>query len=144
MGNLLSFAFFERHREYGALFLRLLIGAELIRGTQDNVFSYARMLEFAGFLEGHGVPFPLFGAFLSAYAQLLCGILLILGLAVRPAGAVMAVNFIAALLIAHRATPYQATYPALVMLAAALFFLFHGAGKPSLDDRLERRRRGKP
>jgi len=144
MSRLPDFEIIKRYREYGAFPLRLLIGAELIRGTQDNVFSYGRMLEFAGFLGGHGVPFPLFGAFLSAYAQFLCGVLLILGLAVRPAAAVMVVNFAAALLIAHRATPYQATYPALLMLAAALLFLFQGAGKPSLDDWLERRRHGNP
>lgn len=136
MARRLNFTFFERHREVGAFFLRLLIGAELIRGTQDNVFGYARMVEFAEFLKAHGVPFPLAGAFVSAYAQFLCGILFLLGLAVRPAAALMAVNFLAALLIAHLDTPYQATYPALVMLATALFLLFHGAGKPSLDDRL--------
>jgi uncharacterized membrane protein YphA (DoxX/SURF4 family) len=45
----------------------------------------------------------------------------------------MAINFLAALLIAHRATPFEVTWPALMMLAAALFFLLHGAGRPSFD-----------
>jgi hypothetical protein len=45
----------------------------------------------------------------------------------------MAVNFLAALVIAHRATPFEVTWPALMMLAAALFFLLHGAGRPSMD-----------
>lgn len=133
--RLLSFNFMKPHAEYGPLFLRLLIGAELIRGTQDNVFSYARMVEFAEFLNTHGFLFPLPGAFVSAYAQFLCGILFLLGLWTRQAGAVMVVNFIFALLIAHRDTPWQADYPAYVMLAAALFFLFHGPGRLSLDER---------
>jgi putative oxidoreductase len=131
----------DRYREYGPVLLRILIGGELIRGTQDNVFSYARMLEFAGFLESHGVPLPLFAAFLSAYAQFLCGGLIILGLYTRAAGAVMVINFIAALVIAHIGQPYNANYPAFIMLAAAFFFMLHGAGKPSLDEWREKRGR---
>lgn len=134
--RLLSFDFMKPYAEYGSIFLRLLIGAELIRGTQDNVFSYARMIEFAEFLKTNGFPFPLPGAFVSAYAQFVCGILFLLGLWTRQAGAVMVINFLFALLIAHRGTPWQADYPAFVMLASALFFFFHGAGKLALDGRL--------
>ena len=36
---------------YRTLFIRLLVGFHLIYGTQDNVFSYERMLEFRNFLE---------------------------------------------------------------------------------------------
>lgn len=129
----------KKYAEYGPVLLRLLIGAELIRGTQDNVFSWARMVEFAEFLGARGVPFPLFSAHLSAYAQFLCGILFILGLYTRAAGAVMVINFIAALVIAHLGAPWSANYPAFVMLAAAFFFLLHGAGRPALDEVLERK-----
>jgi len=55
----------ERHREYGPLFVRLVVGARLIWGTQDNVFSWERMKEFAAFLQQHGVPYPTAGAVLS-------------------------------------------------------------------------------
>jgi putative oxidoreductase len=122
-----------RRREYAALFIRLAVGTRLVQGTQDNVFSYGRMEEFAAFLAANGTPFPLAGAFLSAYAQFACGLLFIVGLWTRPAGLVMAVNFVAALAIAHRRTPFEATWPAIMMLAAGLFFLFNGAGRPSLD-----------
>jgi putative oxidoreductase len=50
------------------IFIRLVVGFHLVFGTQDNVFSYARMEEFAGFLQLRGVPYPLFSVFLSAYA----------------------------------------------------------------------------
>lgn len=69
----------EKYKEYGVIFIRLIVGFHLIYGTQDNVFSYARMEEFAGFLSLRGVPFPLVSAFLSAYAQFICGILFIVG-----------------------------------------------------------------
>jgi putative oxidoreductase len=136
----LPFGWFEDRRDYAPLFIRLAIGTRLIAGTQDNVFSYARMEEFAQFLAANGTPFPLAGAFVSAYAQFLCGALFLVGLWTRPAALVMAINFVAALAIAHRQTPFEATWPALMMLAAALFFLFHGAGRPSLDAWLAARR----
>jgi putative oxidoreductase len=129
----------EKYKEYGVIFIRLIVGFHLIYGTQDNVFSYARMEEFALFLSARGVPFPLFSAFLSAYAQFICGILFIVGLATRYAAAVMIINFIAALVIAHIGDKYPNMFPALMMLAAACFFLLHGAGKLSVDSMLERR-----
>ncbi len=123
----------DRHRGWGVLALRLAVGARLIEGTQDNVFSGERMEEFARFLAAHGTPAPHAAAYLSAYAQFICGILFVLGLFTRPAGLVMTINFVAALTIAHRATPFLQTWPALMMLAAALYFLLCGAGSLSLD-----------
>lgn len=130
----------EKYKEYGVIFIRLIIGFHLVYGTQDNVFSFARMEEFAGFLSVKGVPFPLFSAFLSAYAQFVCGILFILGAFVRLAGLVMIINFIAAIIIAHIGDTYPNTFPALMMLFAAIFFFIHGAGKISIDDYLENRK----
>ena len=127
-------AWLERHREHGPLFIRLVVGARLIWGTQDNVFSWERMREFSGFLEQHGVPFPLPGAVLSVALQFLGGILVTLGLWTRAAGALIAVHFVAALWIAHRGDSFLNMYDALVMLASGLFLLLHGAGKLSLDD----------
>ena len=124
----------EKYKEYGVIFIRLIVGFHLIYGTQDNIFSFARMEEFAGFLSARGVPFPLFSAFLSAYAQFICGILFIAGAATRYAAVVIIVNFIAALVIAHIGDAYPNMFPALMMLAAACFFLVHGPGRPSIDD----------
>ena len=131
-----GFGFFKRHREYGAFFVRLVVGFVLVYGTQDNVFSHKQMLEFRDFLKARGVPSPLYAAYLSAYAQFVCGILYVVGLAVRPAAAVMVVNFVAALLIAHLNAPLDSARLALCMLFSSLFLLFHGAGKLSADSRL--------
>lgn len=135
------FGWFERRADWGALFIRLAVGVRLVYGTQDNVFSYAHMQEFERFLAAHGTPFPLFSAFLSAYAQFICGILMIVGLFTRAAGLIMTINFIAAIVIAHRATPFLATWPALMMLAGGLFCLFNGSGAFALDRLRHRGRR---
>ncbi|HEU4595604.1 MAG TPA: DoxX family protein [Pyrinomonadaceae bacterium] len=131
----------EKYRDFGALFLRLVVGAFLVYGTQDNVFSFARMKEFEHFLAARGVPVPLLAAFVSAYAQFVCGILFIFGAATRAAAVVMIINFVAALLIAHRGDSFQGMLAALMMLASAFFFLLHGAGKPSVDEGLGTSRR---
>ena len=124
-------------KPYGAVFLRAVIGWRLIDGTQDNVFDWQRMLEFRDFLHGHHVLYPLAGAVVSVYAQFLCGILFIAGALTRPAAVVMVINFTAALLIAHVGMSFVDSFDAWMMLAGSLFFFFHGAGKLSVDDRLE-------
>lgn len=136
MPRLPGFSFFERRREYGPAFVRLVVAFVLVEGTQDNVFSHERMLEFKNFLAARRVPYPLAAAHLSAYAQFVCGLLFAVGLLVRPAAAVMVVNFVAALLIAHLGGPLEAARLALCMLFSSLFLLFHGPGKLSLDGRL--------
>jgi putative oxidoreductase len=132
-------SWFERHKEYGLFFIRLTIGFRLVHGVADNVFSWAHMIEFRDFLEKFGVPFPLFSAHLSVYAQFICGILFIFGFLFRPAAAVMVINFIAALLIAHRTGGYAPAASAWIMLFTSLGFLFHGAGALSVDEWLRRR-----
>lgn len=141
MATKLNFSTLEKYKEYGVIFIRLIVGFHLIYGTQDNIFSFARMEEFAGFLSQHGAPFPLFSAFLSAYAQFICGILFMIGALTRLAALVMIINFIAALIIAHIGDTYPNAFPALMMLAAACFFLLHGAGKISVDDFLENQKK---
>jgi putative oxidoreductase len=138
LSPMLNFARLDRYKEYGMFFVRLIVGFHLIYGTADNVTSWARMLEFRDFLAERGTPFPLFAANLSAWAQFLCGILFILGLFIRPAAAVMIINFLCALLIAHRAGGYPPAALALIMLFTSIAFLVHGAGKPSLDERRTR------
>ena len=126
---------FEKHREYGMFFVRLIVGFHLIYGAADNVFSWPRMLEFRDFLAANGTPFPLVGAVVSAWAMFLCGILYIVGAFTRYAAVVMILNFLAALLIAHRTGGYPPAALALVMLLSSIAFLIHGPGKLSFDER---------
>jgi putative oxidoreductase len=121
--------------ELAAVVLRLFTAFVLVYGTQDNVFSHARMLEFRDFLQQNGFPYPLASAYLSAYAQFIAGILLALGLFTRAAGLVMVVNFVVALVMVHRRLPFPANIAPLAMLVNALFFAIAGAPAFSLDGR---------
>ena len=127
--------FFSKFQSYAALPIRIAVGVHLIIGTQDNVFSWDRMLEFEGFLDAQGMPLPLFSAVLSVYAQFISGLLFILGWRVRWAALVMIVNFIVAILLVHLGDSYQGTFPAIMMLAGSIFLLLNGSGKLSLDER---------
>lgn len=126
--------YLDSRKEFAYIFPRLVIGWRLIDGTADNIFSWDRMLEFRDFLDGHGVPYPLLAANVSAYAQFICGILIMTGLFIRPAAAVMIVNFLAALVIAHLGLSFQESFDAFMMLFGSAFFLIAGAGKLSVDD----------
>lgn len=127
-------------QSYADLPIRLTVGFHLIYGTQDNVFSWDRMLEFEAFLSHFGFPFPLISAIISVYAQFLCGILIIIGYKVRLAGAIMCFNFSVAIVMVHLNDPYPAIYPAISMLAGSLFLLLAGSGKVSLEHWLKKRR----
>lgn len=121
----------------GFLALRLAFGFQLIYGTYDNVFSVERMLEFEKFLAGFQVPFPAIAAPLSVYVQFVCGILLVAGWQTRLAGLFITINFMFALIIAHRGDTYQNMMPAINLLAAGLFFMLAGGGGWSADAALK-------
>jgi putative oxidoreductase len=132
-------AWLERHSALGVPLFRLFLGATLVYGTQDNVFSRERMLEFSEFLATNGFPAPLFNAHLSAWAQFICGVLIAVGAATRPAAAVMVINFAVALWMVHRNLPFNANIAPLAMFFGSLLLVFHGAGAYSVDAAMQRR-----
>ena len=128
-------AWLNDRRDLAPLILRLFIAFVLIYGTMDNVFSHERMMEFRDFLAKSGFPQPLAAAYLSAYAQFITGILLLIGLFTRFAAAVVVINFIVALVMVHRGLPFNANIAPMAMLVGGLFFLVYGAPRYSLDAR---------
>ena len=137
-GRLLLLNGLDEYRAVGPLLFRLFLGAVLVWGTQDNVLHAERMLEFRDFLAANGFPAPLASAYLSAYAQFICGILIVLGLLTRWAALVMIINFVVALLKVHLSLPFSATIAPLAMLLGALLLLFEGGGRWSVDEALAR------
>lgn len=122
-----------RRSDLGLLLLRLVFGGHLMVMTQDNVFSWARMQEFAGFLGQFGFPYPLVCAVLSVIGQFGGGLALVLGLFTRFAGLVVAFNFVVAVWMVDSGQPYPGAFPALALVAAGLCLMFTGAGRYSLD-----------
>ena len=125
----------DKNKEIGVLLLRIFIGVRLIYGVMDNVLSWQHMIEFSHFLERFNFPYPLISAAVSVYAQLVAGLLFVLGFRIRIAALLMIVNFAVALFMVHANDSFEGMTPALAILFCSFLFLFQGSGKYSLDAR---------
>jgi putative oxidoreductase len=123
----------SRFSDLGLLALRVVVGAFLIWGVQDNIVSEERMQEFVRFCAANGFPAPQFMAPLSVYAQFICGALLIVGLFTRLAAIVMAVHFVVAVLMVHLQQDFRAQWPALNLVFLCAYFAVRGAGHWAAD-----------
>ncbi len=133
--------FLKQYGDLSLLSLRILTGAFLIYGTQDNILSDARMQEFVRFLGKHGFVWPELMAPLSVYAQFICGVLLVIGLLTRWAGLLMTFNFIVAVVMVHWSQDFRGWWPAIVLVFISLHFALQGAGRYSVDELLWREAR---
>ena len=128
------FNWLNSNKDVGVLLLRLFIGARLVYGVLDNVFSWQHMLKFRDFLQLFNFPLPLISAIVSVYAQLIAGLMFIAGWKVRYAAMLMILNFLIAIFVVHRNDALEQMTPALAIVFSSLLFLFQGAGKYSLDE----------
>lgn len=126
--------------DFGLLLLRLVTGAFLIWQSQDNVFSAERMEEFVTFLRQFGFASPELMAPLCVWAQFLCGIAFVLGLATRWAGLITAFVFLVAVWMVHWPQDFPGWWPALILVFLGILFATQGAGRYALDAWIERRR----
>ena len=130
------FIWFDDRKDIGVLLLRLFVGVRLIYGVIDNVTSWEHMIKFRDFLQQFNFPIPLAAAIVSVYAQLLAGVMFILGWKIRFAAILMIINFLIAILMVHWGEKLEPMTPALAILFISILFFFQGAGKYSLDNRI--------
>lgn len=131
-----SALYFEKRKAYGIIFLRLVAGWRLIAGQWDYVIQSKPMSEVQGFFEGIHIPVPMISAYVSVYAQFICGILFILGLWVRSAAILMIINFSVAIIAANLDKGIEKSFAAWILFATAILLLFTGSGKISIDERI--------
>ncbi len=92
-----------------------------------------------------GIPMPAVNATFIAGLETVGGLLLIAGLATRPAAALLACTMVVAILTAHREDFLKALGGDLTDIAALMFLLFliwlvlHGPGKMSVDEWIARK-----
>jgi putative oxidoreductase len=102
-----------------------------------SIGKFADHAKEAADFDRYGVPFPDVAVYLSGTIELVCGVLLILGLLTRIAAALLAVNLVVAIATAGRVEGgsfHLGVGPA--MLLAMLFLVWAGAGALALDRRL--------
>jgi putative oxidoreductase len=96
------------------------------------------MSDVQAFFESIYIPVPMISAYVSVYAQFICGILFVLGLWVRPAAIIMAFNFTVAVIAANLDKGIEKSFAAWILFAVSVLFIFTGAGKISLDKTLNK------
>lgn len=122
-----------RHRDLALLLMRLVVGAFLMWGVADNIFSAERMHEFELFLAHYGFPAPQWMAPLSVWAQFLIGAGFICGLLTRWAGVLCAINFVVAISMVDIHGGIRASFPSACLVVIGLYLATNGAGRFSLD-----------
>jgi uncharacterized membrane protein YphA (DoxX/SURF4 family) len=128
-----------RFSDLALLLLRWVTGVFLIYQSHDNIISAARMEEFEKFLIQFDFPLPELMAPLCVYAQFLCGIAFVLGCLTRWAGLLTVFIFIIAVWMVHWPQGFVGWWPALILVFLGLLFASQGAGRYSIDHRIERR-----
>lgn len=129
--------FLENNKDIGILVLRLGIGCAfaLIFGLMKIQAGSEMWTMIGGALGKFGITFaPAFWGFMASLSEFGGGILLILGLFVRPAAFFMAFTMIVAM-TTHFSMQDQwyNTIQPIEMLAVFICLIFTGAGKYSLD-----------
>jgi putative oxidoreductase len=122
------------YAEFGPFFIRFLIGFHLFYGNWGRLVETAARNDFHAYLVRHHFPFAAVDTWLSAGAQVICGLLFMAGLFTRPAAAVMVFNFAVALWMVHWGQPYPRQAMALIMFCTSIFLLLHGPGRLALDN----------
>ena len=115
--------------------------ASLRRGEDSANARYDNLVDS---FERYSVPAPEVSVYVAGSVELLGGLLFILGLFLRPAAVVIAVQFVVALLTGGRVDTdlYHVGLGGL-LLGAAVFLAWSGPGRWSLDERLALRLDGR-
>lgn len=132
-------ALFQRHgHDLATLLLRLAAG-----GFMAIAHGWPKLMSFAekkdSFMALFGLPSPLSLA-LCIFGELVCGVLLLLGLGTRFAAVPYAITMLVAAFVAHSDSPFGKGEHALLFATMGLALLFLGPGRFSVDGVLGRDR----
>src|SRR5580698_5597770 len=108
---------------FGALLLRLVLGASMIYHGYPKVVPHGALDHHAHFVATLGLPGWL--GYVSAFTEFVGGLFLVLGLLSRLAAFMVAINMLVALLTVNRYS--------LSLFVIAVMLTFYGPGSVALD-----------
>jgi putative oxidoreductase len=126
--------FLERLQPLALFALRLCLGAIMIAHGKEKVFG--GMGKHIAFIHSLGVPLPTVMAYLSAGAEFIGGILLVVGFVTRFASLAVLIDMLVAIFKVHFKNGFtgQGNYQVPLALAVIAFaVILFGAGPISLD-----------
>lgn len=134
----------ETAAQWGLALVRLALGIPMLIGGIGKIFGVGPkplgISGFTGFLASLGVPFPTIAAWGVGLVELVGGILLLVGLAVRLASAVIAIDMLVATVLYHLPNGYPAASNGieltLTLTLIAVALLLSGPGAFALEHAL--------
>ena len=108
----------NRTRDVAALALRLVTGLIFLPHGYSKVFGEGGAAAFAADMPSYGIP--MFFGYIAAYAELLGGVLLIVGLVSRIDAFLLACNMITAIAVIHAPDALHEAQPGTIKLFALL------------------------
>lgn len=127
--------FFKKNADWSVLFVRLAVGLVFLMHGMGKLFNMgpfaAGISGVSGFLTSLGVPAAGFFAVVVALVEFLGGLAIILGIFVRYAAILLAIDMAFAIMLVHIPNGLYASQGelALVMFLIAISLAFSGAGK---------------
>lgn len=121
----------------GLLWLRVFVGFGIAYHGYGKIFG-DKMDMFAEGVGAMGFPFPVFFAWLAALSEFAGGFLVVIGLRIRWAALFIFLTMSVAAFIRHASDPFSVKELALAYWTAAGCLIFTGAGRYSIDGRLNR------
>lgn len=131
-----------RSTDFGLLLLRMMVGLALALAHGRGKFPPSeRFIQGAAKM---GFPLPELFAWAAASGEFLGGLFLAIGLMTRPSAFLILATMGTAFFLVHGSDPFGDKEKAFLYGAAALLFLFSGAGRYSLDALINRGRTRRP
>jgi putative oxidoreductase len=122
----------QRLADVGLLWLRVLMGLGIMTHGYPKVFG-GRVQGLAKGVAEMGLPMPELMAWAAALSEFVGGLLVVIGLATRPAAFLILVTMTVAAFIAHGADPLSKKELALAYWTIAGTLVLTGAGPFALD-----------
>jgi putative oxidoreductase len=137
--------FFDRYKDFGVSLIRVGLGITFIsvHGLPKITGGPEQWARTGKAMGNIGITFyPEFWGFMAGITELIGGLLLVLGLFVRPASAFIAFVLVMAV-TQHfvRLDPWNRVIYPVEMLSAFIAFIFIGAGKYSIDYIISKKRK---
>jgi uncharacterized membrane protein YphA (DoxX/SURF4 family) len=132
----------KKYADYAPIFLRFIFLLYFITALQAKVYNPKVIQAFSEHLASLHFPLAWWFAAVGTWMVLIAYFLLVIGWQARWAAVPVIIYFAVAILTYHLPNQHSIskTMPATVLLMMGLFFLFNGAGKPSVDSWGDQRR----
>jgi putative oxidoreductase len=128
---------------WAVVLLRFVVGVAMLTNGWDKVYppggfhghnTLSALDHFCHYVAGLGLPYWL--GYVSAFAEVVGGFCLIIGLFVRCFGLLIAGNMLMAIIMVNRHHGYSGSAYTLALFAMALMLLLTGPGRLALDRRM--------